>query len=145
MSQQIVLGTQQTFGIPNTGLGIEEGDTWNAAVTKINSNFSELYAATGIGTQRTVIGSTTLDASYNGQTILYNGTDDALLTFPPNLSPSFSCAMVQLGAGAIRPIAGSGVSINNRLGFTQTAGQLAVIGVFAVAFNTFVLSGDGAA
>lgn len=33
----------QPIGLPNTGTGTDQGDTWDQAVTKINAMFTELY------------------------------------------------------------------------------------------------------
>lgn len=37
----------QPLGIPNTGTGTDQGDTWDAAVLKMNAMFQELYTRTG--------------------------------------------------------------------------------------------------
>lgn len=37
----------QPLGLPNTGTGTDEGDLWNAAVTKLNAMMTELYGRTG--------------------------------------------------------------------------------------------------
>ena len=39
----------EPLGFPNAGLGTEMGDTWNASVTKLNANFTELYGAFASG------------------------------------------------------------------------------------------------
>jgi hypothetical protein len=45
MAQQTVnSNSTQPLGIPNTGTGTDQGDTWDQAVTKINANFTELYS-----------------------------------------------------------------------------------------------------
>lgn len=45
MAQQtIVKNSGQPLGLPNTGLGTDQGDTWDQAVDKINANTTELYA-----------------------------------------------------------------------------------------------------
>ena len=42
--QTILSNSIQPLGIPNTGTGTDEGDTWNTAVTRLNAMFVELYA-----------------------------------------------------------------------------------------------------
>lgn len=37
----------QPLGLPNTGVGTDEGDLWNAAVVKLNAMLTELYNRTG--------------------------------------------------------------------------------------------------
>ena len=34
----------QPLGLPNTGTSVEQGDTWDSAVVKLNAMFTELYA-----------------------------------------------------------------------------------------------------
>jgi hypothetical protein len=33
----------QPYGVPNTGTSVEQGDSWDAAVTKLNAMFTDLY------------------------------------------------------------------------------------------------------
>jgi hypothetical protein len=56
MAQQTVNSNSvQPLGIPNTGSSTEQGDTWDAAVVKINAMFTDLYTGAkamiaGLGT-----------------------------------------------------------------------------------------------
>lgn len=44
MAQQTINSNSvQPLGIPNTGSSTEQGDTWDAAVVKLNAMFTELY------------------------------------------------------------------------------------------------------
>lgn len=44
MAQQTInTNSIQPLGGPNTGVGTDQGDSWDTAGTKINANFSELY------------------------------------------------------------------------------------------------------
>jgi hypothetical protein len=46
MAQQTINNNSvQPIGLPNTGIGTDEGDTWNAAVTKLNAMFNDLYGS----------------------------------------------------------------------------------------------------
>ena len=48
MAQQTINSNSvQPLGIPNTGTGTDQGDTWDAAVVKINANFTQLYGGGG--------------------------------------------------------------------------------------------------
>jgi len=125
MARQTINDNEQPFGGPNSGLGREEGDSWNAAVRKLNENFSELYNSGGSASQSTITGSMTLDDSLSGKILYYTGATDITVTVPAGLSPSFSCALVQGGAGIIITTTtnGSGVSINSPRGFTSTSGN----------------------
>ena len=55
MAQQTIIAPIYPHMPPNTGDGPDYGDTWYAAVNKINSNFNDVY---GAGTQE---GSTTVN------------------------------------------------------------------------------------
>ena len=46
--QAVTSNTTQPLGIPNTGTGTDQGDTWDAAVLKINANFNDLYGGTAL-------------------------------------------------------------------------------------------------
>ena len=56
MAQQTLNSNSvQPFGVPNTGTSVEQGDTWDAAVLKLNAMFTDLYTGAkalvaGIGT-----------------------------------------------------------------------------------------------
>jgi hypothetical protein len=47
MAYQAINLNADPLGGPNTGLGTDFGDLWDAVVTKINSNVTELYGRTG--------------------------------------------------------------------------------------------------
>ncbi len=48
MAQQTVNSNSvQPLGEPNSGLSTEMGDTWQAAVVKLNAMFSDLYGTAG--------------------------------------------------------------------------------------------------
>lgn len=65
MAQQtITSNTTQPLGIPNTGTGTDQGDTWDAAVVKINANFTALYSG-GAGGLIAGAGTATFGASGN--------------------------------------------------------------------------------
>lgn len=49
MAQITITSNNDPLGLPNTGTGTDQGMTWQTAVTNINANFSELYAAAGSG------------------------------------------------------------------------------------------------
>jgi hypothetical protein len=44
MAKQVINSNSvEPIGPPNLGTSVEQGDTWNQAVTKINANFTDLY------------------------------------------------------------------------------------------------------
>ena len=49
MAQQTINSNSvQPLGIPNTGSSTEQGDTWDAAVVKLNAMFTDLYSGAGV-------------------------------------------------------------------------------------------------
>lgn len=50
MAYQAINGNDtEPLGGPNSGTGVEMGDTWNQSKVKINANFVELYTSSGAG------------------------------------------------------------------------------------------------
>ncbi len=94
---------------------------------------------------KTVTANATIDTGYDGTVIYYAGSGAITLTFPNSLTANtFSCAVVQGGAGVVTCSAGSGATMNNRQSATGTAGQYAMVGILAVVSTKFILSGDAA-
>ena len=83
----------------------------------------------------------TLLASDNGKIITLNNAASIALTVPAGLPAGFNCMIVQLGAGAVT-ITPSGVTVNNRLGLTKTAGTNAIATLIALSSSLFISSGD---
>lgn len=83
MAQQTINSNSgQPLGGPNTGLGSELGDTWDAAVLKMNNMFTDLY---GVNTSPTFVnaGSTlALTSANNGNVIKLNATGGSTVTLP---------------------------------------------------------------
>jgi len=98
-----------------------------------------LTIAAGVNPQ--VGASYALQATDNGKVVTLSNAAAITLTVPADLGAGFNCLIVQLGAGKVTPTA-SGTTINQRLGYTKTAGQYAVATLVSYAANTFVLSGD---
>lgn len=64
--QTITPNTTQPLGLPNTGTGTDEGDTWGQVATKLNAMFVELYGAstyTGLKTFPAGAGTATYGAA----------------------------------------------------------------------------------
>lgn len=80
-------------------------------------------------------------------TITFSNAGTITVTLPNNLPKGFVCTMVQSGTGQIQLSAASGATLNNRQGYTASAGQYAVITVEVVANSggssaIYYLSGD---
>lgn len=82
----------------------------------------------------------TLGNSDNGKIIAINSSTAQTITVP-SLSVGFNCMIVQKGTGQVA-LSASGVTINNRFGFTKTAGQYAVITLVCIASGVYIASGD---
>jgi hypothetical protein len=83
----------------------------------------------------------TLQDSDHGKLVTLNNASAITLTVPSGLRSDFECAVLQLGAGAATFTASS-TTINNRQGFSATAGQYALAGIRQYTTNTFVTTGD---
>ena len=82
----------------------------------------------------------TLTNSDNGEIVIINSSSATTITVP-SLSVGFNCLIVQRGTGQIT-VTGSGVTINNRYGFTKTAGQHSIMTLVCIATGVFIASGD---
>lgn len=83
----------------------------------------------------------TLVASDNGKQIIFSNASSVTLTVPSGLGATFSCIVIQNGAGTVTPTASS-TTLHQRQSFTKTAGQYAVLTLSATATDTFVMGGD---
>lgn len=90
-----------------------------------------------------IVADTALDQNASGRILLVNNGGNVNLTLS-NIKKGFQCNIVQVGAGTATPVAGTGVTINSQSSFTKTAGQFAMIGLYAIADNTLILFGQGA-
>jgi hypothetical protein len=82
----------------------------------------------------------TLGNGDNGKVIVINSSNATTITVP-SLSVGFNCMIVQRGAGQVS-LSASGVTINNRYGFTKTAGQYSIITLVCIASGVYIASGD---
>lgn len=80
--QTINSNSVEPLGISNMGLSTEQGDSWNAAVTKLNAMFTELYAGSAVPA---TIGTNT-NATLGTQTALAFGGGTGLLATQGTLS-----------------------------------------------------------
>jgi hypothetical protein len=144
----IVYNTATAGSSPNNvipGYYYWNGSAW---INVIGSNTSNTI--TGNGTTSTLVnfGSVindqtvgfTLGNTDNGKIIAINSSSATTITVP-SLSVGFNCLIVQKGAGQIS-LSASGVAINNRYGFTKTAGQYSIITLVCIASGVFIASGD---
>lgn len=83
----------------------------------------------------------TLLATDIGKVITFNNASAITVTVPSGLVVGFNCLILQIGAGQVT-LSASGTTIQNRLGFTKTAGQYAALTLASYVSNVFVSSGD---
>ena len=90
------------------------------------------------------IGSTTtvLQDYHNNTTITSTYGGAVSLIAPANLPAGFSCDVVQVGAGKVSCVAGSGATVNGLAGATGTSGQYAVMWVIGVTNGNTVITGQ---
>ena len=82
----------------------------------------------------------TLGNADNGKIIVINSSSAQTITVP-SLSVGFNCMIVQRGSGQVT-LSASGVTINNRYGFTKTAGQHSILTLVCIASGIYISSGD---
>ena|SRR5215471_2573438 len=85
--------------------------------------------------------SITLTEAMNGSTLAANGATAVTITIPKGLSPSFVCSVIQMGAGQVGFVAGSGVTLNSYSGYVHIAGRYAAATVQSVGQDSYVVAG----
>lgn len=104
--------------------------------------------ATGFtGTAGAKVANYTLVAADDGKVIEFDAAAEVTCTIPNSLAAGFSCSIVQVGAGKVVVAPGASATRRQRLAYTRTAGQWAVVSMY-VRQNVggtaaeFVLGGD---
>lgn len=126
----IVYNTATTGTAPNNvipGYYYWNGSAWINIIGSSTSN-----TITGNGTTSTIAnfgsvmndqtGAYTLTNSDNGKVVTINSATGVSVTVP-SLSVGFNCMIVQKGAGQVA-LSASGITINNRYGFTKQQGPI---------------------
>lgn len=85
----------------------------------------------------------TLQGSDNGVIVTCNNAAAITVTVPSGLGAGFNCMVVQKGAGQVT-FSPSSTTVNNRQSHTKTAGEKAIVTLFADVANNFYLGGDTA-
>jgi hypothetical protein len=95
-----------------------------------------------VGLPRKKVGSPTysLDDSDHGYILVFLGACEVMVS--SGLAEGFGCGIIAWGTGDVSFVE-DGVSIFNRLGFTQTAGQGAFMYLMMIDSDDFLLIGDG--
>lgn len=144
----VVFNTNTAGTSPNNvvpGYYFWNGTAW---INLIGSNTSNTLTGNGTTSTITNFGSVindqnsgfTLGNADNGKIIVINSSSAQTITVP-SLSVGFNCMIVQRGTGQLT-LAASGVTINNRYGFTKTAGQHSILTLVSIAAGLFISSGD---
>lgn len=132
------------------GFSSASAGTDYAGLASANTFSNTQTFAAVIGTVTTQSGTTyTLAATDCGTVIRFTNGSAVAVTAPDSMPVGCSIAIIQRGAGAVTVTASGGATVENRQGFTKTAGQKAMIGL-TVDSNSggssavYLLSGDGA-
>ena len=83
----------------------------------------------------------TLSADNNGKILKIDNAENVTINVPSGLPPGFNCLVIQTGNGHAL-FEASGTSIQNRNGFTKTAGQFAIATIVHLGSDIFITSGD---
>jgi hypothetical protein len=135
-SGTLALGTNNStrFTIDNNGHTSLTGNlTGNSSATSTIANFSSVINDKSA--------SFNLGDTDNGKIIVMNSSNATIITVP-SLAVGFNCMIVQRGTGQVGISAASGVTINNRYGFTKTAGQHSILTLVCIATGIYISSGD---
>lgn len=135
-SGTIALGTNNAtrFTIDNNGHTALTGNlTGNSTSTSTIANFSSVISDKSA--------SFSLGDTDNGKIIVMNSSNATIITVP-SLAVGFNCMIVQRGSGQVSITNASGVTINNRYGFTKTAGQHSILTLVCIATGIYISSGD---
>lgn len=110
------------------------------SVAPLGTAVADAYtqSAAGVDTQTA---SYTLLNSDNGKTVVINDASAANVTVPSGLTAGFSCTVVQLGAGQVTVVQGSGATLHAANGL-KTNKQYSVLGIVYVAADTYIVAGD---
>lgn len=87
-----------------------------------------------------------LEPGDNGSTFYNNTATARNVTFGSNLPAGFSVKLVQKSTGTLTPVAGAGVTITSKDGFTKTGGANSTIMVTnSGPANDYLINGQGVA
>ncbi len=117
-----------TSGSINTAGSVTGANTASSSISGFSSKFNNQTGTTY-----------TLSSNDNGKIITFSQT--CTITIPNSLFEGFNCMIIQKGTGQVT-ISGSGITINNRNGYTKTAGQYATASIVALDASTFITGGD---
>lgn len=124
---------------PATTLDVNGSATVSGSLNGGNSATSTISGFAANINARTV--SYTLVAADNGKILNFTNTSAVTVTIPSGLPAGFNCTVVQNGTGQIT-FAASSTTINNRNGFTKTAGQYSMVSILHMGSNVFITSGE---
>lgn len=84
----------------------------------------------------------TVVAADNGKVLLLNSATAANVTVAPSLGAGFSCTFIQVGAGRITFVEGSGVAIENFNNLQVTSGPYAPVSLLPMGTDSYNLTGS---
>lgn len=125
------------------GIPVLKRDEKGNASLSVDDETRDIKLGKGAPTQ--LSGSRTLEDDDDGLILINMDAGDVILTLPVGLVDGFSCSMIQGEDGTVGVVAGEDCFIDNRSGFTKTAGIHAMIGIVPAGLNRYVLVGDGQA
>ena len=124
---------------PATTLDVNGSATVSGSLNGGNSATSTISGFVANFSTKTT--SYTLVAADNGKILNFTNSTAVTLTIPSGLPTGFNCTIVQNGTGQIT-LAASSTTINNRNGFTKTAGQYSMVSILHLGSNVFISSGE---
>ena len=142
-------GTNYILALNPNGGNVGIGTTVPAATLDVNGNITNSsYTGTfsgfsaNLNSPNSSTTSYTILSSDNGKIINFTGSSAITVTIPAGLSTGFNCMVIQNGQGQIGFTNASGVTINNRSGYTKTAGQFSIVTIVHLGNNIYITSGE---
>jgi hypothetical protein len=103
---------------------------------------ADTYQLNNAGVTTKSVSSYTLTEADNGKIVVFTSASAVTLTIPANLTPLFTCSLVQYGTGQVTVTAGTGVTLRLRGSTNKTGGQYAIASLVSVVTNEYILAGD---
>jgi hypothetical protein len=127
------------------------------------SNISSTFFKDSVRINKSLIGSNTSESNFygftskvvkisgikyelnnldNGKILVFNSSNNILVSMPLNLPIGYNCLMVQKGTGAIICTPNNGVTLQSRFNYFKSAGVNSILTLLSIETNFIIISGD---
>jgi hypothetical protein len=143
-----ILASPAFTGVPTAPTAAPTTNTTQIATTAFVQGYvpASIPSANVAGSSADFSTSITLAASDNGCIKNCTSASAVTVTLPATLAKNFYCTVVQAGAGQISFVPAGSATVNNRQGFTHSAGQYATCALIVMSNSgtnaAYALAGD---